>query len=255
MHEVQDFNPIKEPPSSATPAIVPLARETKPAQSQAHTGTAIRVLLLLSETLDCEGLRALLSQCAGLAVLDSTSDLEFGLARSRRLRPQVLIVDPRLDDQAIFQAAELVSAGLVKHVIALDYRFHEGLLARLLPLPAVSYLTRQMRLEELHQAIKSIVGESRRIFDPQIAHRVIRSPRGLRLELAADGPSVAALTARELEVLQHLAQGSTVRECARDLNLATSTIDNHKSRLMKKLRIHKATHLTLAAIRAGIISV
>src|SRR4029077_6915186 len=50
-----------------------------------------------------------------------------------------------------------------------------------------------------------------------------------------------------------LARGDTVRQCAGALGLAPSTIDNHKSRLMKKLGIHKASELTCRAVRDGLI--
>jgi DNA-binding NarL/FixJ family response regulator len=51
-----------------------------------------------------------------------------------------------------------------------------------------------------------------------------------------------------------LALGKTVGECAQALGLAHSTIDNHKSRLMKKLNLHKASQLTCRAIRDGLIA-
>jgi DNA-binding NarL/FixJ family response regulator len=66
---------------------------------------------------------------------------------------------------------------------------------------------------------------------------------------------VAALTSRELDVLRLLARGSSVRDCARQLQLSASTVDNHKTRLMKKLQIHKSSELTQLAIRDGLITV
>jgi DNA-binding NarL/FixJ family response regulator len=93
-----------------------------------------------------------------------------------------------------------------------------------------------------------------RVFDPAIDHRVLRTPRGLLLEHHEEQPSVAALTNREREVMELLAQGNSVRDCARVMHLARSTIDNHKSRLMNKLRIHKAAELTQLAIREGLIT-
>jgi DNA-binding NarL/FixJ family response regulator len=94
-----------------------------------------------------------------------------------------------------------------------------------------------------------------RVFDPAIDHRVLRTPNGLRLELHHDQPSVAALTAREREIMRLLAQGKSVRDCAQQLHLAVSTIDNHKARMMKKLQIHKAVEVTHLAIRDGLIRV
>lgn len=77
---------------------------------------------------------------------------------------------------------------------------------------------------------------------------------------SADGATDAApvfevpsLTKREREVWQLIAQGQAVREIARTLQLAESTVDSHKSRLMKKLCVHKSVDLVRLAIRYGLI--
>ena len=61
------------------------------------------------------------------------------------------------------------------------------------------------------------------------------------------------ITRREREVWQLIAQGLAVREVAESLGLAESTIDSHKSRLMRKLGIHKSLDLVRLAVRLGII--
>lgn len=62
------------------------------------------------------------------------------------------------------------------------------------------------------------------------------------------------ITRREREVWQLIAQGLAVREAAESLGLAESTIDSHKSRLMRKLGIHKSLDLVRLAVRLGIIN-
>ncbi|MCH7750598.1 MAG: response regulator transcription factor [Planctomycetes bacterium] len=220
-----------------------------------NSSQSIRVMLILSTSLDCESLSALLSQRRGIDLVESSADLDFGMARCRRLSPKLLIIDPKIDDQAIDQAVGMMLEGFVEHVIVLDDRVHEGLVARLLAMPSVSYMTRHAGLDALHAAAIKVATRSVRVFDPAIDHRIRRTPRGLRLEQHLDQPSVAALTVREREVMQLLARGNSVRDCAQQMRLAESTIDNHKSRLMKKLQIHKAAELTHVAIRDGLISV
>ena len=216
---------------------------------------SIRVILILSTSLDCESLSALLSRRRGIDLVESSADLDFGMARCRRLSPKLLIIDPKIDDQAVDRAVAMVEEGFVEHVIVLDDRVHEGLVARLLAMPSVSYMTRHAGLDSLHAAAIKVATRSVRVFDPAIDYRIRRTSRGLRLEQNYDQPSVAALTNREREVMQLLARGNSIRDCARQMHLAESTIDNHKSRLMKKLQIHKAAELTHVAIRDGLISV
>jgi DNA-binding NarL/FixJ family response regulator len=64
----------------------------------------------------------------------------------------------------------------------------------------------------------------------------------------------SSLTAREREILRHLAGGQTKREIAADLHLSPKTVDNHTTAIMSKLNIHNRVGLTRFAIREGIFS-
>ena len=62
------------------------------------------------------------------------------------------------------------------------------------------------------------------------------------------------LTARHLEVVRLLSLGCTVREAARVLRLAPSTVDNHKAEAMRRLRCDKLALLTRIAIKLKVTS-
>lgn len=62
------------------------------------------------------------------------------------------------------------------------------------------------------------------------------------------------LTPREIEVLVYLAQGLSVKECARVMKRSPSTIDNHKTRLMRKLNIHRVVDLARLAVREKLVA-
>lgn len=68
----------------------------------------------------------------------------------------------------------------------------------------------------------------------------------------ADRQRLCSLTRREQQVLEQIAGGASVRECAEALGIAESTVDNHKSRLMKKLGVRKSSELVRFAFRVGI---
>ncbi len=214
-----------------------------------------RVALLLANATDCDTLSNLLSQHERIEVLAAGADVDFGLARCRRLCPQLLILDPKVSADALPCAIEMVSRLQIQHLLVLDDRLYEGRLASLLPMPAVSYLTRQAGFEALQAATLKIVSEGQRLFEPAVQERLCRTRSGLKLQKRSGRPSVAELTSRELEVMKILATGYSVRDCAEQLQLAESTIDNHKSRLMKKLDIHKTVQMTHFAIREGLIVV
>ena len=71
--------------------------------------------------------------------------------------------------------------------------------------------------------------------------------------ILAELASIQRTTRLELEVFVHLAHGLSVKQCADRMELSPSTVDNHKSRLMKKLNIHKLVDLALLAFREGLV--
>ncbi len=139
-------------------------------------------------------------------------------------------------------------------VMVLDEEANYGHLAALMNLPCAGYFTRTAPFPELAEGIRRLLrGEN--AFDSTIAQRVHRTPHGWRFRHDPDTKPSAQLTPREIEVWKLIAQGHSVKRCAELLRLAPSTVDNHKSHLMKKLGVHKALDLTRLAIRDGLVSV
>lgn len=61
------------------------------------------------------------------------------------------------------------------------------------------------------------------------------------------------LSGRELDVWTLIAEGLSVADCAKRLGISQSTADNHKSRLMKKLKVNKSLELVRMAIKHGLV--
>jgi len=96
---------------------------------------------------------------------------------------------------------------------------------------------------ELGAAIRKVAaGET--VFDPQV------EPRS-----TLKGERSAALTHRELEVLQMIVDGKSNKEIAVVLDLSANTIAVHRANIMNSLGIHKTAELVVYAIRAGLVSV
>jgi len=81
-----------------------------------------------------------------------------------------------------------------------------------------------------------------RFFSPKVNHLVAHSEFG----------ATQALSAREIEVMQSIAEGKSNKEIGRLLGVATKTVDNHRTHLMHKLGVHNAASLTLIAVQMGI---
>jgi DNA-binding NarL/FixJ family response regulator len=96
---------------------------------------------------------------------------------------------------------------------------------------------------ELGAAIRKVAaGET--VFDPKVEQRT-----------ALRGERNAALTPRELEVLQMIVDGKSNKEIATVLELSANTIAVHRANIMNTLGIHKTAELVVYAIRAGLVNV
>jgi DNA-binding NarL/FixJ family response regulator len=91
-------------------------------------------------------------------------------------------------------------------------------------------------------------------FCPDAQRRVMKTPKGLRIDPAQVLSPYARLTGREVDVLIQMGYGRTVERCAQELGLKASTIDNYKASLMKKLNLHKSVDIVRLALREGIVS-
>ncbi|NOY40370.1 MAG: response regulator transcription factor [Planctomycetes bacterium] len=215
----------------------------------------IGVLVLMANLLDCEAISGLLASHEGIYVVNATDDMELGFASCRQLNPAVLIFDPKVGRDAVSCATKLVAANAIRHAIILDDQVHDALVSSILDFPRISYLTRAATGSLLIEMVEKLGSGGKRLFGPAVADRIIPSPRGLCLRTPTSTPSVVALTKREQDVLKLLATGYSVRDCAEELNVAVSTVDNHKTSLMKKLCVHKSAQLVHLAIRDGLVAV
>jgi DNA-binding NarL/FixJ family response regulator len=117
---------------------------------------------------------------------------------------------------------------------------------------ACGYLLKDCAFEELAQAIRN-VAEGNTYLSPRIADVVVRGYLD-----KVPGPSRglgAALTPREREVLQLLAEGMSAKEIASHLHVSVKTVETHRRNMMEKLNMHSIAELTKFAVREGLVSI
>ena len=71
---------------------------------------------------------------------------------------------------------------------------------------------------------------------------------------SAGAGAYIALTPREREVLQLLAEGKTSKEIAGILSISARTVETHRSQIMNRLGLHTVAQLTRYAVREGLVA-
>ena len=211
------------------------------------------IVLVCNNQLDIDILTMLFAARRNFRLVLATTRLNEAVIRMRGLCPDVVVVDPSVHIDAVKRLSEAINKGPGGHLFVLDSRVREGRLHECLRTVSTSYFTRAADADQIVRAVRAAAVSGERYFCPTLEGRVLKTAHGLQLRVDPREPSISTLTDRELQVMRLISEGHSVRECAQRLSLSESTIDNHKARIMKKLRLNKSQHLTRRAIRDGLI--
>ena len=212
--------------------------------------TTIRVLIADDHGLVAEGLASLISSQPGLEVVGCVADGREAVRRALELAPDVVVMDLSMPDMNGIEAAREIRSRLeATRVVMLSIHTEPEYVRRALDAGAQGYLVKRSASRELIAAIRA-VHEGRRFFGENVAESVIERYLGRG---AARDP-LDALSARERQVLQLLAESRSVAEIARTFNLSPKTVETYRARLFRKLDVHDLPALVRFALRHGITS-
>jgi DNA-binding NarL/FixJ family response regulator len=210
----------------------------------------LRLLLIVRRRLDHLALASLLEGIPGINLVAAENDLTRAIEACRSLQPDAAIMDVSYPDSSIFSLASwLLEDRRLQSVAFLDDRFALLRAKKALSIKDACYFTRDEDIRTVCNYLRF----------PQV--RSIEAPRcscpSFLTDMAAlrlyDRHGITNLTPKEELVMAKLAAGCSVVDVAKSLELSESTVDNHKSRIMKKLGVHRASQLTRLAIEAGVI--
>jgi DNA-binding NarL/FixJ family response regulator len=211
---------------------------------------SIGVLLVDDHAIIREGLRSLLEKQPDMEVLADTDEGRKAVELVRELSPDVVIMDVTMAGLNGIEATRLIAAEFPEvKVVALSIHSQRRFIADMLSAGAAGYILKECLFDELVQAIQA-VAVGGRYLSPRIADVVVED-YVKRLSSTADSP-LAALTGREREVLQLVAEGKSTKEIALELHVSTKTIEANRRQIMEKLDVHSVAELTKCAVREGL---
>ena len=204
----------------------------------------ITVLLVDDHSLVRRGFRRMLEDESDLEVVGEAGDGEESIKLAKQLHPQVVVMDCALPGMNGLQATRQIMEDLPNTaVLMLSMHTESTWVRQAVEAGAKGYVLKNALDLELGAAIRKVAaGES--VFDPKVEQRSILK-----------GERSAALTPRELEVLQMIVDGKSNKEIASALELSANTVAVHRANIMNTLGIHKTAELVVYAIRAGLVNV
>ena len=213
----------------------------------------IKTLLADDHTIVREGLRALLVADGGIEVVGEAQNGREAVEMAVALRPDVVVMDIAIPLLNGLEATKQVLTALPgTKVLILSAHSDDAYIDRVIAVGAVGFLIKQTSAQVLARAIHEVVA-GKTFYSPHVAKRLqdhYQAPDragGLMIKKAT------GLTARELEVIQLVAEGQANKQVAAGLKISIKTVEKHRQHLMDKLNIHDTAGLTRYAIARGII--
>ena len=197
-----------------------------------------------------EGIRRILDGESDINVCGEASDGRELLEQVEKQHPDVIILDITMPRLSGLETLERVRS---KHpqvkTILLSIHAEPPMIQSAVSLGADGYVLKNARTAEILSAIRAVTrGGS--YFSPPVAREIVSQIRDPRP--AAEQP-FSLLSTREREVLHLIAEGLSAKEIGSELSISTKTVEAHRTSLMRKLGVRKATELVRYAVRQGLI--
>ena len=210
---------------------------------------ALRVLLADDHSLVRAGMRSLLRDIEGVAVVGEAADGGQALALAERERPDVVLLDIAMKGMNGLEAAARfreLHPGI--KVIILSMHASEEYVLQALRAGAAAYLIKDSATAELELALRSVMrGET--YLSPAISRQVVEG----YVQRVGAGAGEDPLTPRQREVLRRIAEGRSTKEIAFDLGLSVKTVETHRAQIMERVGIRDVAGLVRYAMRTGLV--
>jgi len=196
------------------------------------------------------GVHALIGMEEDLEVVGEASTGDEAVEETRRLHPDVVVMDISMPGSGGLEATRRIAAlGLESKVLVLTVHAEEEYLVPVVEAGASGYLTKTSADTDLLEAIK-VVARGQVFLPPSAATLLLRRYKDAESD---DSAGLGDLSTREQEVLALTAEGFSSREIGQKLFISPKTVDTYRSRIMDKLGLSHRSELVRFALRVGLL--
>ena len=207
-----------------------------------------RVLIVDDHQLFRAGVRAELEPL--LEIAGEASSVEEAVTTIEQHAPDVVLLDVHMPDGGGIEVIRRTAAGSASPpcFLALSVSDAAEDVIAVIRAGARGYVTKNISGEELAEAVRR-VHDGDAVFSPRLAGFVLDAFAGPAPQPQSE---LDALTAREREVLQHIARGYMYKEIALRLEISPKTVEAHVSSVLRKLQLSSRHELTRWAAERGL---
>jgi DNA-binding NarL/FixJ family response regulator len=214
--------------------------------------TPLRIVVVDDHAVVRRGVRALLESQPGWVVSAEATNGREAVEVVRQLQPDIVVMDLSLPElNGLDATRQILKESPRTEVLVLTMHHSEELARTVLQAGARGFILKSDADESLIAAVETL-----RQHKPFLTSKVtefVLDDYLRRAEEQDEGAPHTALTTREREIIQLLAEGKSNKEAASALGISVKTIEAHRANLMRKLRLRSLSDLVRYAIRNKIV--
>jgi two-component system, NarL family, response regulator NreC len=213
----------------------------------------LRIVLGDDHTLMRQGLRKILEERREWEVVAEAGDGREAVRQAIALRPDVMVLDigmPLLN--GIESTRQIVRRHPEIRVLILSMHSDEAYITQALQAGAKGYLLKDSADTDLIRGVADVAA-GRSFFSPSVA-KVMLDDYVRHLADKGITDRYDALSEREREIFQLIAEGHSNKDIAEVLSISPATVETHRAHIFQKLDLHNTAEVVLYAVRRGVIS-
>ncbi|MGH9503254.1 MAG: response regulator [Terriglobales bacterium] len=216
----------------------------------------MRILVADDHEIVRRGLVALIKGHPDWEVCAEADNGRQAVEKAKQSKPDIAILDigmPMLN--GLEATRQILRENPATRILILTITDTDQAVQAVLDAGARGFLLKSDAVRDLVKAVEALE-HNQTFFTARVAELVLsgylnKSPHSTK----KNGAGLPALTSREREVVQLLAEGKSTKEVACHLNLSVKTAETHRSNIMRKLGLHSVSELVLYAVRNNIVQV
>jgi len=212
----------------------------------------LRILIVDDHAVVRRGVRSLLESEEGFEITGEATTGREAVAMARRMQPDVVVMDLSLPElNGLDATRQILKDSPRSEILVLTMHHSEELARDVLQAGARGYVLKSDADQSLIAAVKNL-REHKPFLSSKVTEFVLDDYLR-RTDALDEALTREAVTAREREIIQLLAEGKSNKEAASTLGISVKTIEAHRANIMRKLRLRSVSELVRYAIRNKIV--
>ena len=206
----------------------------------------VKIYIVDDHPMVIAGLKSLLSQLKGVEVAGSASNAFDAMAFLKKSSPDIILLDINLPDINGIDLCKKIKKDFPDiKILGISTFSERSYISRMIANGASGYLIKSASAAEIADAVRTVMEGKLYIS--------LEMERILYASSATSAGLLPAITKREKEVLQLIAEGLTNNQIAEQLFISPLTVDSHRKNLLTKFNVNNTASLIRLAVERGLL--